>query len=92
MGSIMSAIRDDDDEWGNLRVHAGINQVWWTVYSQEAVFAKEGFYKHKLQGTDLINYVYSEMAKHLAKVADRAKDARRKQYLELKAEFENEPV
>ena len=92
MGSIMSAIRDDEDDWDTVRRNASINQVWRTVYSREAGYAKEGFYKHKLTGLELINYVYAEMAKYLADVASRAKDDRRKKYLELKAEFENESI
>jgi hypothetical protein len=43
MGSIMGAIRDDEDEWERFCATANINDCGWRVYSFECTTAHEGF-------------------------------------------------
>lgn len=69
MGSVMSAIRDDENEWERLKCEAGISEVDWDVYSNEAAWAKSGFEKLGFTGTRLKLHVKharetQELARH----------------------------
>lgn len=50
MGSVMSAIRDDEDEWADLKRKAGITDVTWPPYSPQAEAAKKLFREEQLTG------------------------------------------
>lgn len=49
----MSAIRDDENDWERLKFKAGISEVDWDVYSNEAAWAKSGFEKLGFTGMRL---------------------------------------
>ena len=60
MGSIMSAINDDIDEFDYLLTQAKTKR--YEVYSKEAVFLKKG-YETGLRGVILEKYIAKEMQK-----------------------------
>jgi len=68
MGSVMSAIRDDEDDWERLKCEAGISEVTWDVYSNEASWAKSGFEKLGFTGKRLKLHVkHARETQELAK-------------------------
>jgi hypothetical protein len=57
MGSIISAINDDEDEWHLIKSSFEIKDVKWGVYSEEARHAKFGFNEFGFKGRRLKLYV-----------------------------------
>lgn len=60
MGSVMSAIRDDEYEWGALQINAGIHDCGWKLYSIEWDLARQGF-KAGMSGKRLKLFVKQEI-------------------------------
>lgn len=83
MGSVLSAIRDDEEEWYDLVNRAGISDQKWKLYSEEAGFAEEGFVKHKMAGALLVKFVHAKKeVKRLIRLAEEVVQAE-KQIKEL---------
>ncbi len=66
MGSVLSAIRDDEDDWDFFKRKTEITQVEWELYSLEYSAAKKLHSSHKLTGNYLIRAVQQEMIKSAA--------------------------
>lgn len=88
MGSIMSSINDDENDWSDFRRRAQIPfSVKWTVYSKEAVYARELFNKEGIFGEHLIQIV--ELMREIDRVrtAFSAQNEEYQEYLRLKEKF-----
>lgn len=88
MGSILSSINDDENDWSDFRRRAQIPfSVKWTVYSKEAVYARELFNKEGIFGEHLIQIV--ELMREIDKVRDafKAQGEEYQEYLRLKEKF-----
>lgn len=88
MGSTISAINDDENDWNDFRRRAQIPfSVKWTVYSKEAVYARELFNKEGIFGEHLIQIV--ELMREIDKVrtAFSAQNEEYQEYLRLKEKF-----
>lgn len=88
MGSIISAINDDKNDWEDFKRRAQIPfSVKWTVYSKEAYYANELFNKEGIFGEHLIQIV--ELMREIDKVRDafKAQGEEYQEYLRLKEKF-----
>lgn len=88
MGSIASAIYDDENDWYDFKKLAGITDLTDSVYSEAARFAKAGFYDNNYSGARLKLYI-----KHMLEVQNlktqHAKELKEyEEYLNYKARFE----
>lgn len=90
MGSIMSAIRDDENDWDDFwaRHLRGTAPQQWDLYSDRQRFAVDIYRKESVTGKRLLDRVEEEVVK--AKKAKEAaeKKERQKLFLKLKKEFE----
>lgn len=88
MGSVMSAINDDENDWIDFKRRAQIPfSVKWTVYSTEAFYARELFNKEGIFGEHLIQIV--ELMREIDKVrtAFKSQNEEYQEYLRLKEKF-----
>lgn len=65
----MSTIHNDENDWERLKYEAGISEVTWDVYSNEAAWAKSGFEKRGFTGKRLKLHVkHARETQELAKL------------------------
>jgi hypothetical protein len=88
MSDGISKWHDDMDEWAAIIMDAGIRDVNWDCYSDEAKYAKEGYRKQGLRGGDLKLYVKQALARDLLKQQQAEEKAEYKLYLKLKQKYE----
>lgn len=65
MGSVMSAIRDDEDEWEALQTKLDIKDMKWKLYSREWEYVRFGWKELAFTGKRLKVYV-----KHQCEIND----------------------
>jgi hypothetical protein len=63
MGSVLSAIFDDENEWFSLMKKADIQDRDWKLYSEEWEFAMEGYKRSGYKGRKLKLYVKQQLEK-----------------------------
>ncbi len=84
MGSMMSAISDDEDDWDSLERQSEVYGLQnWKVYSDEARFVEQGFNKKKLKGPFLVKYVELKMALKANYMASQIEDKQYGEFLRL---------
>lgn len=92
MGSITSAIADDEDEWYDFCMKVGIMEFMsmktWGCYSMQARWAREGYDQYKFTGAHLMEYI--ELAEKLQALVNsfQSRQKEYQEYLRLKAIYE----
>jgi hypothetical protein len=61
MSSSLQSIYDDEQDWSDFKIKAGIVGTPWQLYSQEYDLAKQGFYSSRYEGRRLKLYVKQEI-------------------------------
>lgn len=87
MSSGQKACWDDEEDWSDLKVKAGIKEVKWEVYSQCATFAKQLYEKHQWIGERLKLGVIHEVQKLELKNTQAAEVKQFEEYQKLKEKF-----
>lgn len=87
MSDGISAWYDDVDEWTALCNDAGITDVRWDVYSNEAGHAREGYSKKNLRGAELKLYVKQALERDELRRKQQDEEEEHKLYLKLKKKY-----
>ena len=92
MSSGQKSCYDDEDAWDYFLNKTGIRyltgNVAWHAYSDEAIFAKDGYKKYELTGTFLVKYVSLKMEEAQLIKNFKAHTLEYKTYLALKKKYE----
>jgi hypothetical protein len=88
MGSVMSAIRDDEEDWDIFKKQAELPfSVKWGVYSREADYARQVYNKDKVTGNHLVEIVELMLAIDGVREAFRQDRQEYREYLALREKF-----
>ena len=87
MGCSRSAIADDENDWHEFKVKAGLTNVGWDCYSTNAMYAIKGYMQLNLKGSLLKEFVTLLNARDAVQQAEKLEQEERELYEKLKAKF-----
>lgn len=86
MSSVISAIRDDEHSWYNLKKDADIMDCNWKLYSAEWDLARQG-YNNGLVGRQLKMFVRHEVEKRELSIKHKKEQAELNQLIALEQKY-----